>query len=208
MKKLRLRKRQKKLILAGIAGAAILGFFVLEYGYFSRQLAYVFGLDRPVVPPTADETHATPPLVTPDRLWIPAIGLAEVPIIDVTERTEAAYQKAVQDGVGHFPGTAEIGRPGNAYLFGHSSDYAWSKGSYKTVFALLPKLVPGDEVVASDRAGVAYRYHITETFVVAPDDLSVLDQFGNQKSLLTLQTSYPLGTALKRYIVRAELEAQ
>jgi len=40
---------------------------------------------------------------------------------------------------------------------------------------------------------------------VSPKDLSVLDQQNFQKKFLSLQTSYPIGTALKRFVAVAEL---
>jgi LPXTG-site transpeptidase (sortase) family protein len=141
----------------------------------------------------------------PNTLVIPALGI-EAPVIYVTETTETVYQEALRDGVVHFPGTALPGQPGNTYIFGHSSDYVWSAGDYKTVFAKLPQIELGTEIELTDADGELFRYVVTETKVVGPRDLSVLDQFNNEKRILTLQTSYPLGTALQRYIVVAEIK--
>jgi LPXTG-site transpeptidase (sortase) family protein len=97
------------------------------------------------------------------------------------------------------------GEVGNVYIFGHSSDYAWSKGNYKHAFALLPKIKNGAEIKLTDEKGFSYTYLVTRQGVVGPNDVHVLAQNTNGKKLLTLQTSYPLGTALKRYVVVAEL---
>jgi LPXTG-site transpeptidase (sortase) family protein len=69
---------------------------------------------------------------------------------------------------------------------------------------LLPKIVLDDEIIVNDEVGTAFRYRVVKTLVVKPDELWVLDQPVDRK-LLTLQTSYPIGTALRRYIVQAEL---
>jgi sortase A len=142
--------------------------------------------------------------VASSTLWIPSLGI-EAPVVEPASADERAYQEALRDGVVHFPGTAAPGEPGNVYLFGHSSDYVWAKGRFKTVFALLTSIEAGDLVTLSDAAGRPFRYRVTGTKVVAPDDLSVLDQGDGSRRLLTLQTSYPLGTALRRFIVLAEL---
>jgi LPXTG-site transpeptidase (sortase) family protein len=125
-----------------------------------------------------------------------------------TEANETAFQAALATGVVHFPETAKPGEFGNVYLFGHSSDYAWSKGAYKTVFALLTKIQPGTEILVSDSVGDLFTYKVKEAFVAGSKDVKYLSQEKYEKKLLTLQTSYPIGTALKRYIVRAEILPQ
>ena len=50
-----------------------------------------------------------------------------------------------------------------------------------------------------------YRYRVTRTSIVLPEDLSVLDR--NSRTTLTLITCYPfhyIGSAPKRFVVRAE----
>lgn len=167
--------------------------------YVRQHLAFAAGERREAPPAPAARME-------PDTLLLPSLGIA-APLQYVAHADERAFQEALQRGVVHYPGTALPGRPGNAYYFGHSSDYAWTAGEYKTVFALLPQIARGDEIVVSDAAGTPFRYHVVEKKVVSPKDLSVLDQGDGGTPLLTLQTSYPLGTALRRYIVVAELAA-
>lgn len=105
-------------------------------------------------------------------------------------------------GVVHIGGTAYPGDAGNTVLFGHSSDYFWKHDPYASVFALLPKLTSGDDVRVW-RDNKAYAYRVVKTELVAPTDLSVLNQDGGK--LLTLITCYPIGTTWRRFIVRAAL---
>jgi sortase A len=142
--------------------------------------------------------------LSPNTIFIDRLAIV-APIVYTDENNEEAYQRALQNGVVHFPGTAHVGQLGNFYLFGHSSDFVWKAGNYKTVFALLPKISIGDQIVVSDSEGKAYVYKVLETKVVNPNDASVLSQGEYKRKLLTLQTSYPLGTALKRFIVVAEI---
>ena len=140
----------------------------------------------------------------PNTLIVPSLNIT-APIVKPQESTEKSYQEALQNGVAHFPGTAEVGEVGNAYIFGHSSDMLLAPGSFKTIFALLPQIEIGAEILVSNNNGEQFRYLVTEKFVVENNQTEVLSQDTNGKQVLTLQTSYPLGTALKRFIVKSEL---
>lgn len=183
--------------------------FVLVVGVLISP--YVLARLKPIpvaLEPVVDdqtENSTTPELSDPNHLSIPSLGI-EAPIKYVTEKSEKVYQEALHAGVVHYPGTALPGEFGNAYIFGHSSDYIWSPGEYKTVFAKLPQIEIGAVIQATNPEGQVFEYVVTETKVVGPRDLSVLDQGNNQAQLLTLQTSYPLGTALQRFIVVSTLK--
>jgi sortase A len=151
-----------------------------------------------------DETKENPKEYPPNTLAIPKFGI-EAPIIYAKEENEQSFQSALQKGVGHYPGTAEPGMPGNVFIFGHSSDLPWAKGEYKTIFALLTKMNRGDIIILSDKEGNSFAYHVIDARSVSKNDTSILSQGDKKRSLLTLQTSYPLGTALRRWIVRAEI---
>lgn len=141
------------------------------------------------------------------RLAIPELGI-DAPVVEPSARNESAFQQALANGVAHFPGTAMPGQIGNAYFIGHSSDYLWSPGSYKDVFAKLMSVRIGAEIEVTNASGTPFLYVVTGTKVVSPKDVSVLSQGDGAEKLLTLQTSYPLGTAFKRFIVTAELVAR
>lgn len=136
---------------------------------------------------------------------VPSIGI-KVPLVYVEQVDEQVFQQALEHGVVRYPGTADPGSVGNIFIFGHSSDYRYRAGSYKRVFAPLPKVVKGDEVIVTDSAGVKFTYIVTSSAVVAANDTQYLSQSTGGKKQLTLQTSYPVGTALKRYLVFAELK--
>ena len=106
----------------------------------------------------------------------------------------------------HFPGTAKPGELGNPYIFGHSSDYFWKPGDYKEVFKPLIDIPLETEIRITNSDGELFIYRVIETKIVSPEEVSVLDQYNYERYLLTLQTSWPLGTALKRYIVIAEMD--
>ena len=109
----------------------------VNFNYWVQQAAYSLHLVALTpIPSTLDAPFGSSTTMEPNTLTIPSLGI-RAPIVDAPESSENAFQKALQDGIVHYPGTATVGKPGNVYVFGHSSDYIWSKGSYKTVFALL-----------------------------------------------------------------------
>lgn len=179
----------------------------LNYGYVLAHLNYLLRPDATAAAQTTSTTPGAEHLEDPNVLRIDRLGI-RAPIRYVDDAFEPVVQDALRSGVVHYPGTANLGEFGNAYIFGHSSDYVWSTGEYKTVFALLTKIKIGDTIVATDSGGRAFTYVVTKTAVVARNDLSVLDQQGRTKKLLTLQTSYPVGTALQRFIAVAELTTE
>jgi LPXTG-site transpeptidase (sortase) family protein len=193
-----------------ILTAVILGgvYVLMNSDYFWQQAN--FRLIKPQVEQTqqnrqtGEDQSIKSVQLSANTLSIPSLAI-NVPILYPNGNTENDFQIALRDGVVHYPGTAAVGQPGNVYIFGHSSDYAWAKGDYKTAFALLPQAKIGADIFLSDTEGRTHRYIVRETFVAAKTDVQLLDQGDRSKSMLTLQTSYPLGTALKRYIVRAEL---
>jgi LPXTG-site transpeptidase (sortase) family protein len=183
----------------------------LEYALFppDDSARLVASVDIPEQPPDSTTDSQADDRETkkgePDRLIIESLGI-EAPVIYIDEKGEDAYQAALLRGVVHFPGTALPGEFGNGYIFGHSSDFAWNRSPYRAIFALLTEIKLGAEISLSDAEGRIHIYRVTGTKVVSPKDMSVLDQQGNAKKILTLQTSYPLGTALRRFIVTAEME--
>jgi len=146
---------------------------------------------------------------TDDRLIIPRIE-QNIPIVRVSSENllakdwnalEKDMQKALQEGVVHYPGTSVPGQPGNTVVTGHSSYFPWDPGKFKDVFALLHKVVVGDEIVAYYNQQ-KYVYKVVEIKVVMPDNIEVLKQTSTPQ--LTLITCTPVGTNLKRLIVIAK----
>ncbi|MBX4188101.1 MAG: sortase [Candidatus Doudnabacteria bacterium] len=186
--------------VAKIVGIAILLMLVLNWQYFYIQIKYYTNPPHPLPPPPVSES----PKGEPNRLTIRSLAI-EAPVVYVEQEDERMFQKALRDGVVHYPQTAFPGQPGNVYIFGHSSDFPTTPGNYKNVFALLPKIEAGDEIEVTDQEGNIYVYIVTETKVVSPSDTHVLEQDDSIKQL-TLQTSYPVGTALRRFLAVASLK--
>jgi sortase A len=120
-------------------------------------------------------------------LRIPRIGV-EAPLLEGTD------DWTLNRGVGHIEDTAAPGAAGNVGIAGHRDGF----------FRALKDVNEGDLLEIETRAGVAH-YRIERTWIVAPDDVSVLDPTAVPS--VTLVTCYPfyfVGSAPQRFIVRAE----
>ncbi len=204
-------KNNKKFILTLILiiGAMIVGYFLFLNWQDSSTVINTANINEI----TIDNTNQGPTLVVketgePNMVYIPDVNI-EAPIIYISqeENNEEGYQAALTKGVVHYPGTAKPGEYGNIYIFGHSSDYFWKEGNYKEIFKPLVDIPLGTMIKITDEEGKLYYYKIIETKIVGPEETSVLDQ-DYDKQILTLQTSWPIGTALKRYLAIAELDQE
>jgi len=122
------------------------------------------------------------------RLSAPSVKLTTVVL-------EGSDDKTLGRGSGHIEDTPFPGQPGNVGIAGHRD----------TTFRALRNIHIGDtlEYQAADRL---YRYRISKSMIVGPDDVYVLDP--TPQPALTLVTCYPfefIGHAPRRFIVRAEL---
>lgn len=135
-----------------------------------------------------------------NHLFIPKIYV-NTPIIWNSAVDEKTMLSNLQNGVVHYRGSALPDEMGNVFITGHSSYYAWDKGKYKTVFTLLPKLEKDDQIALAYNNQV-YVYEVTEKIVVKPTDTWVLNP--TDTPILSLMTCTPIGTNLKRLIVKAK----
>ena len=124
------------------------------------------------------------------------LGRLEAPSVKMsTAVLEGSDDATLSRGAGHIEDTPFPGEAGNVGIAGHRD----------TVFRPLRNIQVGDplELTTPDRL---YRYRISKTLIVGPDDVYVLDP--SKSSLLTLVTCYPfeyVGHAPRRFIVQAEL---
>jgi len=119
-------------------------------------------------------------------LRIPKIRL-EVPVLPGTD------DRTLDRAVGYIEGTAQPGTDGNLGIAGHRDGF----------FRGLKDIATGD-VIELDTIQGTDVYRVERTWVVNPEDVSVLDQTSTRA--LTLVTCYPfyfIGSAPSRFIVRA-----
>ncbi len=210
----KIRKHKHWYNIKLVVGTVLVFLLIFYSQFFISQFIYLFNkpstdtqtnTNQPTptnpVEPTPAPTQPQGEVVGPqNEIIIPKIGVT-APLVFIDTNNEIDVLRALRDGVVHYYGTAYPGEVGNSVFFGHSSNDWWEAGNFKFVFVLLEKLVPGDtyEIHYNSRK---YVYTVTETKVVAPTDLSVLNQTSEPTS--TLITCTPPGTSWRRFIVFAK----
>lgn len=123
------------------------------------------------------------------------IALMEIPSINLSQGlVEGIADDVLQYYLGHFEGSAMPGEKGNFAVAGHRvSDYS-------EAFVNLYKAEIGDEILVKANKK-EYVYEITESFIVAPDRVDVLDN--TDDATITLVTC-TVG-AKDRVIVKGKL---
>ena len=139
----------------------------------------------PAAPPAKAKPETMPGLI--GRLEVTRLGVSAIVIEGVSDAN-------LRHAVGHIPGTALPGEPGNSGIAGHRDSF----------FRPLQNIRLNDIVTVGTMNG-ELRYRVVSTRIVSPDETSVLE--GGQDEVLTLVTCYPfyyVGAAPERFIVRAQ----
>lgn len=189
-------------LLFGLSMGAIV-VTVMLFGFFNERIIAPFITPSRTVSSTSIITGLDSTAVGKDsKIIIPKINV-EIPVVyDEPSIQESAVQKALERGVLHYSTTPNPGEKGNAVIFGHSSNNILNSGKYKFAFVLLSRLENGDTFML-EKDGKRYVYKIFEKKVVAPTDLTVLDNHSN-KSTVSLITCDPPGTSINRLVVVGE----
>lgn len=133
-------------------------------------------------------------VVTPGDL----VGMLDVPRLQMsTPVIEGDDTSTLRRAVGHLPDTPMPWHTGNSAIAGHRDG----------LFRPLKNVKIGDEI-RFRTTREEFRYRVTKTTIVEPDDLSVLAP-RSDRATLTLITCYPfhyVGPAPKRFVVHAARE--
>lgn len=121
-------------------------------------------------------------------------GIIEIPKLGVKAAIlEGTDDRALKYTVGHYPDTVDPGEKGNCVLLGHRN-YVY--GHY---FRKLNELKPGDRVILRKGKDI-FTYIVTESFVVEPEEVWVLDPA--KDAILTMITCTPVPAYTHRLVVR------
>jgi sortase A len=146
-----------------------------------------------VLPGDVSDGPPRPPTAVPPGAWVARLEATGINLeATVLEGTSDA---TLARAAGHIEDTAFPGGAGNVGIAGHRD----------TIFRPIRRIKIGDPLVLTT-AGHIYRYRVTNTSIVLPQDVSVLDP--TDHPTLTLVTCYPfhfIGHAPKRFIVSADL---
>ncbi len=179
-------------VLLGVAVVA-LGWYVavhvvarLDQASQNRALESIRGESESTKPAPPPKPAPLQPRALVGRLEVPRLGMKTI----VREGVDSG---TLRRAVGHVPESALPGQPGNAALAGHRD----------TFFRPLKNIRKDDRIKVTTPDGV-HEYRVTDTRVVAPEDVSVLAP--TEEPVLTLVTCYPfsfVGNAPDRFVVRA-----
>jgi len=198
----RLRLFAERASLAiGVAGLIWLGAHQIEVSTSAQQNLERFAALRSLTPPAGTPDQS---LWSPIRLsaWHEALrepAAAPLAVLRIPKiRLEVAVlpgtdERTLDRAVGHIEDTAEPGADGNSGLAGHRDGF----------FRGLKDIAVGDAIELDTLHG-SETYRVERTWIVNPDDVSVLDPTPVRS--LTLVTCYPfyfVGSAPQRFIVRA-----
>jgi len=125
----------------------------------------------------------------------------KAPLVFPAGTSQKELNEALNRGVIIYPGSALPGQNGEVFLSGHSSIFPWVKTQYGQVFTLLDKLEPGD-IVSLAYDHYQYDYRVTGKKILLPKEIVISN---TKEPILTLMTCWPIGTALKRLVIKAEL---
>jgi LPXTG-site transpeptidase (sortase) family protein len=216
-------------IVSAIFLIVVAVFLFVNWPAMSAQIAYWWRNDiqaskqTPIIPPITFASPLSTPGVTPlprvtqsttgsidpntlanNTIYIPKTNTKAPVIWDVSGGADLNTDmlNALQKGVVRYPKTALPNQVGNVFLTGHSSNYWWDKGRYKTVFALINRLVAGDLIYIKYQ-NTLYIYKVSNQKTVSPTETSVLAP--TKTPVLSLMTCTPTGTSLFRRIVTANL---
>ena len=180
-------------LLLGYCGFALVDAWVFQRRE-SRDLDLLLRAQRATSEGPARPESSTPPEGAPVAVIDGLIGRIEIPrlLLSVVVM-EGIARTTLRRAVGHIPGTALPGQPGNVGLAGHRD----------TFFRPLMDVKIKDEVLFSTLKG-SFRYEVESLRVVEPDNVGVLASSGD--NVLTMVTCYPfyyVGPAPQRWIVTA-----
>lgn len=163
------------------------------------------GPDFEVVPIDPEElTIEQIAALTPERGEV--LGKIEIPRIGLSRNLiEGVRRSDLREGPGHYEDTPLPGTPGNAAIAGHRTTYG-------SPFGDIDQLQPGDLVKVTTLQGEHYYEvlpHVGDDgeirghFIVEPNDVSVLADFGDNR--ITLTACHPKASSRLRIIVTAQL---
>jgi LPXTG-site transpeptidase (sortase) family protein len=132
-------------------------------------------------------------------LVIPNLNI-QTPILEPKYNDNKEINELLLQGVVRDLLSSPIGLKGNTVIFGHSSNNR-NEGKFNNIFKKLVNIKIGDEIFIFQNFQ-QYRYIVEETFIVNPNDRSILENIDDKK-MLTLYTCYPVGTDNQRFVVRA-----
>jgi sortase A len=147
-------------------------------------------------PPAPVKVPQAPPVDPRAPTPIIPIGEIRIPKIGLVHRVyEGVTLTVIDQGPGHWPGSAMPGEIGNTVFAGHRVTHTHPMRN-------IDQSVPGDEVIFATNAGV-FTYRVTGHEIVTPQDVHIVNP--TPDATMTIFGCHPPGSAKQRYVVRGVL---
>lgn len=193
-----LKTVERTMLVAGVVLGLWAAFVMVQNWYYAR--VPVPGVSEVRELPGEDPGKPVGTSGRPERTergsWLARL---EAPSVRLTATVlEGSDDRTLRRAAGHIEYTPLPGSRGNIGIAGHRD----------TTFRALRDVKVGDPLMLTT-ADRTYEYRVSRTWIVEPTDVDVLDP--TERAALTLVTCYPfsfIGSAPKRYIVRADLVAE
>jgi len=143
---------------------------------------------------------------TANILELPEFGI-KAPIWKIDTPDLKLIYKKLKQGVVLYPGSTIPGQ-GYSIIIGHSSQYPWQSGRYKSVFSLLSELQKGDKIyVYWEQKPLVFEVQEKKIFLPWPKGNEITETVfpPENKPILILQSCWPVGVAFKRVAVKTVL---
>lgn len=159
----------------------------------ARTVSGARGYDLPVSPKEVAAVSTAPgPYQKLGRIQIPKVGLD-------ASFGEGVFDKTLEKGPGHWPGTPMPGREGNSVISGH-------RNTHTQPFKELDQLRPGDAIIVAVGRENPVTFRVTGTKIIPEAEykdfvLRQPDQNGLRQ--ITLFACHPEGNPIFRIVVQA-----
>lgn len=190
-------------VLSWITGLALLGFSVSHWAVAeSSRRTDLAGFELALLEERPDQSLWSEERIDAweqGRVSAPedVVAILSMPGLDLKVPVyEGSDDLTLDLGAGLIPGTSVPGEQGNIGIAGHRDGF----------FRVLKDVQVGETLHLATAAG-RQRYTVTETFIVDPIDVEVLEPTATPTvTLVTCHPFYFIGSAPQRFIVRAELD--
>jgi len=167
---------------------------------------HIFNQSGSLISPTIDLPAIPIEAESSNLLEMPQFNI-KVPILEVETPDSGIIYKKLKEGVVLYPGS-DIPGKGYSIIVGHSSQYPWDSGRYRSVFALLNQLEQGDKIyVFWNQKPLVFEVRDKNIFLPWPQGTEGTETIfpPSDEITLILQSCWPVGTASKRVAVKTVL---
>lgn len=201
------------IVILCILNISIYSFIGLNYEAFQQVISYQADstntTSEQTLPLSSSITkilHSSP-LLKPQASWS---GTLSIPKLNITSpvnfpgnESSLSAEEWLKKGVLSISPHPLQNKTSQTIIFGHSSDYSWNQNPYGSIFALLPQLELGDEILL-ELNNQKLIYKVEEKIQTDPSLTEIINRPKKGQQII-LSTCYPIGFFSERLNIIASL---